>query len=506
MSFVSFVVNNFPRSIFGDVVMEQQSQSWPGQPETLRLRVFLSRHGAKILALVPLIFLLGVVRHYAVAVPFLDQWELVPLLEKTYHGNLTLQDLWAQHNEHRLIFPLVIMLGLARLTHWNTHVELAVNLLLALGIFAGFARQVKRTARRVGWNGLSWAMPAISLIVFSISQYQNWLWGWQLQMFLNLLCAVAGIGLLAGDTFRWRRFAAAAALGIVATYSFANGILFWPIGLAVLLVVTTGVKERKSAILGWLLIAALTLGTYFYHYHKPEEHPPLSLIFKMPLQYAAYVFKYLGGIGEQGLCGDPAVDGALACLFGLAGTVALGWAAWTLVRKSIVNFRTLVPYLALSLYSVGSALITGVGRLGFGSDQALASRYCTMVTPFWVSLIVFLILLAQSDANAGPAGSPGPKFGPGFRKWNCQTAARWSLRAVLILLALGSMFAVAGAAHLSEIQAYGRARLLDLAAHPRAGIDYDGLSFIYPRPEVVVERYPVLVQHRLSLFRDQKLP
>ena len=118
--------------------MGHETSSQPVQPGLSPLSVFLSRYGDKILALVPLAFLIWVVVHYAVAVPFMDQWDMVPLLEKTYHGELTFHDLWAQHNEHRPVFPQLIMLLLARLTHWNIHYELAVSITLALGIFAVF--------------------------------------------------------------------------------------------------------------------------------------------------------------------------------------------------------------------------------------------------------------------------------------------------------------------------------------------------------------------------------
>jgi len=426
----------------------------------------------------------------------------VPLLDKTYHGELTLHDLWEQHNEHRILFPRIIMLLLARLTRWNIHYELAVNILLALGIFAVFVHQVKITGRKLAVARLPWAIPAISLIVFSISQYQNWLWGWQLQMFLNLLAVVGGIVLLAGEIFRWRKFATAALLGIVATYSFANGALIWPIGLAVLFLMTAGTRKRWTAPIGWILIGTLTMGTYFHHYQKPEEHPPLGLIFKMPFEYAAYVFKYIGGICAQGLVGDVSADGVFAFVFGLAGTVAFGWAGVTLLRRKITNVRTLLPYFAMSLYSVGSALITGVGRLGFGSNQALFSRYCTMVVPLWVSLIVFLILLAGDGQNAGDAGSRELDAVRRPHPGGCQMVAQWSLRVAITFLILGSVFAIAGAGRLSQQQAHGRERLLNLAANPGADIDYQGLSFLYPRPKVIVERYPILIQYRLSLFKD----
>src|ERR1035438_6445895 len=313
--------------------MEHKTKPRPDHPGISPLFVFLSRYGDKILALVPLAFLLCVVARYAVAVPYWDQWEFVPLLEKTYHGQLTFHDLWAQHNEHRILFPKIIMLALARLTGWNIRCELAVNIILALGIFAVFIHQVKITGRKLGIAGLPWAIPALSLIVFSISQYQNWLWGWQLQMLLNLLAVVGGILLLANGTFSWSRFAAAALLGMVATYSFANGTLFWPIGLVILLVVTAGKRERQPAMIAWLSVSVLTLGSYLYHYQKPEEHPALNLIFKMPVEYASFVLKYIGGICAQYVGGSIPADCDFALLFGLAAILAMGWAGWMLVRS-----------------------------------------------------------------------------------------------------------------------------------------------------------------------------
>ncbi len=478
---------------------------------------FLSRHGGKIMALIPLVFLIGMVVKYAVNVPFLDQWELVPLLEKSYQGTLTFYDLWAQHNEHRLFFPQIMMLLLARLTHWNIRYELAVNIILALGIFAVLIRQVKITERKLKVVRLPWAIPAISLIVFSVSQYQNWLWGWQLQMFLSLLAAVCSIVLLANGGFCWRRFAAAALLGIVANYSFASGALIWPIGLLLLLVVTAGFPQRRAAIGGWIGVGTLTLAAYYYHYQKPEEHPAISLVFKMPLAYAGYVFKYLGGMCAQGLAGNTSGDAVVALIIGLAVTIATGWAGWTLLRKKIADLGILLPYFGLSLYSVGSSLVTGLGRLGIGNNEALVSRYCTMTVPLWVSLVVFLILLkvdsyqAMDAANAALAQKKRKYTTRHYVKQALRKIAGWFLlNAILILflglLVVGSICATDYASFQSQVQADGRNCLLKLAADPALAEDCEGLRFLYPRLAVIQERYPVLVKHRLSLFNHVKPP
>src|SRR3954469_19358591 len=86
-------------------------------------------------ALWPVALILGVIR-YGVNVPFWDQWELVPVFEKYHQGTLTLLDLAALHNEHRVLFPRMIDLSLAVLTKWNIRAELLVSfgIMLAAGV------------------------------------------------------------------------------------------------------------------------------------------------------------------------------------------------------------------------------------------------------------------------------------------------------------------------------------------------------------------------------------
>ena len=55
-------------------------------------------------------------------IPMSDQWELVSLLK-----NVDLNDLTAQHNEHRIFFPRLIYLGLAKLSHWNLKYETLIS-------------------------------------------------------------------------------------------------------------------------------------------------------------------------------------------------------------------------------------------------------------------------------------------------------------------------------------------------------------------------------------------
>src|SRR5271165_1991895 len=95
-----------------------------------------SIHGAKIgkfiILSAPAIFILVLISKYCVDVPFWDEWDGIgSLVEKIAHGTLTLQDLFAQHNEHRIFFPRLIILPLVLLTHWDTNAVLYASWSLA---------------------------------------------------------------------------------------------------------------------------------------------------------------------------------------------------------------------------------------------------------------------------------------------------------------------------------------------------------------------------------------
>ena len=58
----------------------------------------------------PALLLLADIRAFAVNIPFMDDWQFVPLLEKAKNGTLTFQELWAPHDEHRLLLPRIIII------------------------------------------------------------------------------------------------------------------------------------------------------------------------------------------------------------------------------------------------------------------------------------------------------------------------------------------------------------------------------------------------------------
>ena len=61
-----------------------------------------------LLSLLPIAIVSIYIFLFGLNIPFLDQWEVVGLLEQQQQGSLSFSDLLAQHNEHRPFFPRLL--------------------------------------------------------------------------------------------------------------------------------------------------------------------------------------------------------------------------------------------------------------------------------------------------------------------------------------------------------------------------------------------------------------
>ena len=84
-------------------------------------------------------YLLVFILWFCVDVPFWDEWDFVPVVGQVYQGTWSIWDIWKPHNEHRLVFPKLVLLTLAWISGWNKLYELLANFLLAVGTFCAVA-------------------------------------------------------------------------------------------------------------------------------------------------------------------------------------------------------------------------------------------------------------------------------------------------------------------------------------------------------------------------------
>lgn len=371
-------------------VKEGQRESRPGPPPAGRPSAGRTEAGLAAAALVagavPLVWIATLVTRLGVNVPFWDEWAFIPDLRKSAAGRFGLADLWAQHNEHRLFFPRLVFIVLAHFTHWNQRSEMAVSVVLAAGIVIVMVALLHRTLAPAHRGLFLLASVAAAWFVFSPLQYQNWLWGWQLQWYLSDLAALSAIALLTGwpaGGRQWVGVVCAIGAAVVASYSLASGLLVW----LACLVVFLARRDLRRYLPAWVLAAGVTIGAYLVGYHKPPQTPPITDVLHHPGAFTAYVLRYLGAplFGNNGF----------SAYVGAAMVLAFVATALLLSRRRPQAFGVAVPWVGLGLFAVLAAVLTGVGRVGFGVGQAEASRYVTTSTLFLVAVVALILLTLE---------------------------------------------------------------------------------------------------------------
>ncbi|MBM4254768.1 MAG: hypothetical protein FJ147_02595 [Deltaproteobacteria bacterium] len=349
--------------------------NWPGSVKAL------------LVTLPPAALIAHLLCTYAVNVPYMDQWGVADVIAKAFDGTLSLSDLTFHQNETRLVFPRIFFIVLAYLTNYDARYEMWASFALACLTTYNVYRLGRHTLHGSPSAEIILLFLA-SVTIFSIAQEENWLWGVQLIVFVPAACLSSICTLAYSSCSVMAKFIGGILLAIVSTFSYANGMLCWLVALPVLLVQTEADRQnRKCGVLLWLISGFVSIGLYFYNYHKPSHHPSFTAALADPLSAILYILAFLGApvitnnLDRQSFYLAVALGTCLTALFVVACSVA-----WRYRDDPQVRYQT-VGWLALGSYALGSDAISMLGRLGFGVGMALSYRYSTFSLPFIVALI-----------------------------------------------------------------------------------------------------------------------
>ena len=223
-------------------------------------------------------------------------------------GSLAFDDLWLPQNGHILLVPLGLLVLLARLTSWNISAQLAVNLLVAVGGFAVMVSMLPPEWRRSARVRHVWLVPGMAVLAFSARQWENWVWSWQLQIFICITTALVALALLA-RAGGWWSFVGAVVSCITATFSFAVGSLVWPLGLVVVRM-SRRYRQRNVHALVWLVLGVATMLVYGHALSRVDSSPS-DITWPSLWALGAYLLVYLGGP----LTSEPLVQVGTAAFF-----------------------------------------------------------------------------------------------------------------------------------------------------------------------------------------------
>ncbi|MEL7060527.1 MAG: hypothetical protein AAGN46_10920 [Acidobacteriota bacterium] len=449
-----------------------------------------ARRAALLLAALPPILIIGLVARYGVDLPHWDQFEMVPLFQALADGRLGWHQLWAPHNEHRLLLPKAIMLGMGHLTRWNLWWELALNIILALGALGIFGQLLLRDLRMddaqqpAGWRAWA-ALPIASMLIFSPLQWENWIWGWQIQIFLAALLTFATVAILARDDGgSWRRLGAAASTTLAAGCSFGSSLFLWPAALPLVVAGPRDVSNGRRLARGviWCVVAVVFGMVYLQDIAR--DSPPIEDPVAATKLVVSYVAIYLGKAiigfyGWQSLHGGVGLAACTAILAFLRLDQA-----WRSAHRN-AWLRAALPYATFLAFATLVALATASGRAHLGLEQALSSRYNTLANFFWLGALGLWTVKP-------PTPAPEP--------WIAR--ARLAIRCAALATFL-AIFINANrlAPRILHDQHQGR---IEIRQNLQASIDVDSdaLAFLFPHEALVRQHLAWLEAERYSLFRS----
>lgn len=323
-------------------------------------------------------------------VPFWDMWNGF-LLNHQQHG---LGGLALQHNEHRLV--------LARLLYaLDVHVfgDLMVFLIVCNLLLIALTAWVLLGLLRARVGPGPWFAAVLVAWLFLWGQRENITWAFQSGFFFVTL-----LPLVVFDQARRsveggaRHRVAAIGAAALACVAMINGLLALPLLLGYALLMRWSWR--------WLLaLALITLAcwvAYFQGYHTPGQHgSPLTALREHPLGLLVFIAMYVGSpwhfVAGEGARAPWAAATLGALLLGLlAAQALLLWRDWRRLPSPERALR--LALLGMAAFVLVSAAATAVGRVAFGLNAALASRYVTPALLLWaVTAVLWAPALARLD-------------------------------------------------------------------------------------------------------------
>jgi hypothetical protein len=441
------------------------------------------------LIILPILIDVFYIRIYGVNVVYWDQWGFVLLIDKFYNNNLSFNDFWAQNNEHRPVFARIIMLIAMYLTHYDNVAEMYIScVVVSLTLSILFMIYIQRFGfslkSLVGFLPVSW-------LLFDFRQYDVILKGWSIHIFLAVLGLILAIFSLKNAKKIDRMFILAILGGLLSSFSFLTGLLVWPVGLLHIVISKT---NKISLGASWSLAGVVISYLYFSNWAKPRQTPVILYSIENPLTGIAYMFIYIGSLFGVEIHSDIVqlhgitLSGTLFSYifvivsfgFGFLIASATIFSIISVIRNDLVEETS--DWIALITFSFASAIMTALGRAGFGLEQALSSRYVAFSLLGIIGL--YLVVLKLKDIK-------NKKY-------------KILYRIILCMLVIGLAFGYVAGIFVGEKISESREKMAFSVIHYANASD-EQLKIIYPNPRTLRDRAIILEKYGLNVFYKNSL-
>ncbi len=247
------------------------------------------------------------------------------------------------------------------------------------------------------------------MLIFSLVQHQNWLWGFTLFWFLTNLCVVMAVFFLCCNESgkQARRLFYAGTSCFIGSFTLAQGLLAWPILIPAVFSLEGNRRQKLKRALIWMGIFLISCFIYSLNYNPIREPQPF-LFLERPLSVISYFFTVL----SLPLIRIPIPS----IIVGFILFSSFLFFCFYFVRiKSkipvIVINPSALPWLSVGAFAIISSLSITAGRAQYGVKNAIiSSRYTTTSVLLIVALIHLLGLFLREKQKITFQGKPLPVF------------------------------------------------------------------------------------------------
>ncbi|MCH2038629.1 MAG: hypothetical protein MK137_08580, partial [Rickettsiales bacterium] len=324
--------------------------------------------------------LVYIVTVYHFRFPLTDLLLLVQYSELQFENQLTVGSFFKPMNGHHWhFFSMIFLFIIAHLSNWNILYMTLASLIFPLITIALLYLMSRTAMQRMNLASYSIVfLPPITFITLSYDQTNVWLWGWQVHNHMLTACLAGMIYVLYQKNVHHIHIAIALLCAFIGTYTFALGLLLWPLGFIMIILHDALLKKQKQCYAAiWLIIAALSIIHFLSNDFSTEELYDLYF-----LQLILYFFNFIG----SALAITP-FDSTL--ITGIAFIVFYKIFRLHLTKDTLFTY---LPFIILILFALGSAGLTGLARHQYGLMQAFLPRYISFSNMFWLSLMMLIII------------------------------------------------------------------------------------------------------------------
>ena len=316
----------------------------------------------------------------------------------------------------------------------------------------------------------------IAWIMFSFRQFENILWGWQIQIYLCVLVFVASVYMLEKSERINYKFVIAVLSGAISSFSFFTGLLVWPVGF--IFIALRRMRNRNKLLFLWIISSIIIYILYFYNWTRASPQSTL-FIFKQPVEVIKYLFTVIGS--------PMTFDTNVAITIGVLTILLTIIVFIILIHHNSLLIKN-AKWIALMSFSLFSTFAMAIGRSVGGVEQAMSSRYTTIIVLLYVGL--YIIILNLCEFHTTVKDKRKYVFLKGF---------------MVIIIISGILTGYVDGFKAGEDTYESRLNSYYYLLEYKSTSDNNLRTFLYPWGNVARERASILEKYNFSVFSDKNI-